>query len=147
MLFSITKRGNIRVKWRDWTKEYIRQIMIWQLQMQHTIGMFHFGEQPFIAVCSAKHVHLLLCVGDKVGESSRSTWFLQKSRIWQARNLDFESSKYWRSASSICHCPGTSSRSTSKDEEEIFQVRRATDVKYQNKFVINLSKTITTKDD
>ena len=51
--------------------EHIRQVMIWQLQPQCNLGMFHFGEQLFTVVCSAKHAHHLISVGDKVGESSR----------------------------------------------------------------------------
>ena len=31
ILLAITKRCNIWVKWRGWYKEYIRQVMIWQL--------------------------------------------------------------------------------------------------------------------
>ena len=45
--------------------------MISQLQMHHIYGIFHFGEKTFTVICSAKHVHYLLGVGDKVGESSR----------------------------------------------------------------------------
>ena len=51
--------------------EHIRQVIIRQLQMQHTLGMFHFGEQLFLAVHSAKHVYYLLEVSDKIQESSR----------------------------------------------------------------------------
>ena len=43
----------------------IRQVMIWQLRKQWTLGMLPFEEQLFITVCSAKHVHYLLDVGDK----------------------------------------------------------------------------------
>ena len=45
--------------------------MIWQLETQLTIGMLHFWEQLFTVVCSGKHIHFLLGVGDKVWESSR----------------------------------------------------------------------------
>ena len=45
--------------------------MIWQLPMQYTLGILHFGEQLFTTVCSAKHTHYLLGVSDKTGESSR----------------------------------------------------------------------------
>ena len=38
------------VKWRGWQKEYIRQMMIWQLRTQRILEMHHFGEQLFTAV-------------------------------------------------------------------------------------------------
>ena len=36
--------------------------------MHHALGMLHFEEQLFTEVCSTKHAHYLLGVGDKVGE-------------------------------------------------------------------------------
>ena len=69
MLFAIIETSNIRVKWKGWQKEWIRQVMIWQLQMQHTLGMLHFGEL-FTAVCNAKHTHYFMGGDDKIGVSS-----------------------------------------------------------------------------
>ena len=46
----------------------IRQVMIKQLLMQHTLGMLHFEKQLFTAAFSAKHAHYLQSVDDKVGE-------------------------------------------------------------------------------
>ena len=45
--------------------------VIWKLPMQHTHDMLYFVKQLFTAVCSAKHAHNLLGVGDKVKESSK----------------------------------------------------------------------------
>ena len=42
------------------------------VESQRTLGMFHLEEQQlFTAVYSAKHVHYLLGVEDKVKESSK----------------------------------------------------------------------------
>ena len=71
MLFAITKRCNIWVKWSGWQKKCMTWMMIWQLQKQCTLGMFHFGVQLFTVVCNAKYAHCLLVVGDKVRESFR----------------------------------------------------------------------------
>ena len=66
MLFEITKRCNIRVKWRGWQKEHIRQVMMRQLWTQPSLG-----EKLVIAACNTKCVHYLLGMSDKVGEASR----------------------------------------------------------------------------
>ena len=71
MLFAILKRCNVRVKWRSWQKELLKQVMIWQLQMQCTLGIHHFGGQLFIVVCCAKHADYFFGVDDKVGELFR----------------------------------------------------------------------------
>ena len=47
MSFSITKQCNIRLKWRGWQNEHIRQMMIWQSGTQLTLGMLHFVEQLY----------------------------------------------------------------------------------------------------
>ena len=65
ILFAITRRSNIRVKWRGWLEEQIRQVMIGLLQMQHILG-----GQLFIVVLNNKHAHYLLGVVNKVGQSS-----------------------------------------------------------------------------
>ena len=70
MLFAITNISHIRVRWRSWSKEGIRQVMIWYLQMQCTHYILHCGEQLFTIVQSAKQAHYLLDVGNKVGELS-----------------------------------------------------------------------------
>ena len=66
-MFAISNRVNIKVNWGDEQKKHIRQVMIWQLQMQHTPGILYWREQLFSVVCSAKHSHYLLGVSDKVG--------------------------------------------------------------------------------
>ena len=55
----------------DWLKRQIRQVMIWLLQMQHTLGMLHFREQLFTVVFSTKHAYYLLGLHDKNRESSK----------------------------------------------------------------------------
>ena len=45
--------------------------MISQLWTQCALGMLHVQEQLFMAVCSAKHTHYMLGVGNKVRELSR----------------------------------------------------------------------------
>ena len=69
MLLTVPKRCNIRFKWRGWQKEWIREVMIRQLWIQHTLSMLHFEEQLFALLCSAKYAHYLLYMGDKVKEA------------------------------------------------------------------------------
>ena len=70
LLFVIIKTCNIRVKWKGWPKNHIGQVIIQQLWMQCILAMLYLGEQLFTEVCSAKHAHYLLGVGDKVGDMS-----------------------------------------------------------------------------
>ena len=71
ILRVITKRSYIRVKWRGWLKEHIRQVMIWQLRKQRTLGMLHLGEHLLTMVSQTKHAHYTLRMGNKFGRSSR----------------------------------------------------------------------------
>ena len=52
-------------------KEQIKQEVIWPKQTQCTHGILHFWEQLFSVMFSAKYVHCLLGIADKVGESSK----------------------------------------------------------------------------
>ena len=70
LLFPIIKRCYIKVKWKGWQKEYLRQVMIWQLRTQRALGMLHLVEQLLTVVCNIKHVHCLLSGSDKVRKSS-----------------------------------------------------------------------------
>ena len=54
-----------------------------RLTVVYTLGMLHFGEKLFTATCRANHAHLL-GVGNRV----------EKSFMWQARNLDFKYSQH-----------------------------------------------------
>ena len=79
--------------------------MIWQLQMQRTLSILHFGEQLFTAVCSAKHAHYLLGVGNKIGESSKwKNMVLIKIKDMASKKFWSKSLEHWRSISSICSC-------------------------------------------
>ena len=71
MLFAITRICNIRIKWRGWQMKLSRQEKIWQLWMQHTLGMFHIGKQLFTVVCTTKNIYFLLGMDDRVGKLSR----------------------------------------------------------------------------
>ena len=55
-----SQKDTILEIWRGWQKEYIRQVIIWQLQTQHILGF----------LC-AKHDHYLLGVDNKIGELFR----------------------------------------------------------------------------
>ena len=56
--------------------------MIWQLQMQCTLGMLQLGYQLFKTVCSVKRAHYPLGVGDKGEESSTWTRVSYRNRRW-----------------------------------------------------------------
>ena len=61
--------------------------------MQCTPNVFHFGEQMFTMVCSAKHAPYLLGVGDKVKESSRWKRVVlieNKQKSWSSNLLKTE---------------------------------------------------------
>ena len=70
-MFATSKRFNIRFKCRDWPRKLIRQVMIWHLRMQRTLGMLYFQEQLITDIRFAKYAHYLLGVAEEVWESSR----------------------------------------------------------------------------
>ena len=61
--------------------------MIWQLQTQLLLEMFHSGEQLFIVISYAKHAHYLL--DEKVGKSSRWKYvvLINNQELWHIRSL------------------------------------------------------------
>ena len=99
-------------------------MMIWHLQMQCTLDMFHFGEQLFSIVFSAKHAHYLLGVGDKAGESSRCNHMVLKGiGNVASKKLEIQISfGHWKSKCSICNCNGPCLQSTSRGKEKILKV-------------------------
>ena len=57
---------------------------------------------------------------------NENTWFLKKSRMWQASCLNFKFSEHWRLISSICSYNGTSSETTYKTKNILKVGSRAT---------------------
>ena len=62
-------------------------VMIWQLPMQHILGMFYFRKQQFIVIRRAE----LLDMGDKGGEVIRwfclVLWYIKHFRLFYSKSI------------------------------------------------------------
>ena len=102
ILLSITKACYVRITWRSLQKEHIKQVMVWQLRMQHTLGRVYFEEQLFTAICRDKRVYNTPCVLDKGGEWSiwKHVVFMEIEDV-SARNLGLNSTERWKSSAVV----------------------------------------------
>ena len=120
VLFAVTKRCNIRFKQNGWQSTSDKW---WFDSCKHsklsTCSIWvnncwkRYVVPNMLTTCWMWQIRLR-------NHLDRSIWFLYKSRMWQARNLDFWAFK--RSLGFICNCNDISSQSTSKGKKKILKL-------------------------